>query len=128
MHTLYSLQAELSNFYTNLRELIDLRADAVASIMSRPSDDIPYVSQGKNTSSPVERIVIMLVDDGGVKHLQEMVDACIALYQEVPHAWQELLKNVWRDKHHDDLPEELLRKYESLRYPLVEPDTACEAA
>jgi hypothetical protein len=49
MHTLYSLQAELSDFYINLRELIDLRENAVASIMSRPnSADIPYVSRGKS--------------------------------------------------------------------------------
>jgi hypothetical protein len=110
-----TLQEELRSFPNCLLELLDLREDALSQLLSRPSADVPFVSGSRSTWSPVERVVIKILESKHATEMQRIVDACNDLYQLSPKADKELLKQFWRGRYTGDLPAHILELYAEVR-------------
>jgi len=124
--SLHHLHEEIRLFPAWLRELHDIESDAYSSQYTRPPSDTPFVSGGWRVNSPVERIVINVLCKDHVVQLATIVRACLALYLACQNKDKVVLVQLWRGKHHDMLPEDVLLRYEVLKSQTIPNDTVLE--
>jgi hypothetical protein len=109
------IHTEVKMFPYWYSELQQTRDDAIGQIYSRPPSDTPYVSRSRSTTSSVERVVLNILCNPQVVRLEQIVNACLDLYTTSPNRDKVMLRQLWRGKHTEVLPEDVLLRYHAIK-------------